>query len=502
MALNQIKGGAILSYISIMIGNIIVLIYTPFMLRALGSSEFGIYSICNTVGSSIAMLDAGFGVAAIKYIVRDKNDKTKLPYTLGSLMLVNIFLGIIAFILTGSIAAGSDIFFAKSMNEHELSSVSTILWLTCIYIMLSFMTSVFSAVVVAFERFIFIKIVDIIKSLMLPILIVPFLLWGYKAIAMSLITLLVFILMNVAKIIFAFSHLKIRVSFKKINWDLIKQALPFAGIVVFKLLLDRIYWNGGQLVLGAVSGTIAVAIFALALQLSGYYNYIAQSINNLFLPRCSELSKNKDILGLSNLFVKVSRIQTMILGIFLCVFCVFGKLFIELWAGSEYKDAFYCCLFIMIPYTIPLTQGVGNSILQTENKLRFQTIIYSVIATCVLIMSFFLGKSFGAIGCSLSISVCILIGEICAMNYYYFKIGMDIRKFWANSVRILFPMIVVSLVFMVISYFTFVASWLYFAINVLLMTIILFIVTYRYNMLREERILFNSALNKVKSLIR
>lgn len=501
MALNQIKGGAILSYISLIIGNIIVLIYTPFMLRALGSSEFGIYSICNSVGSSIAMLDAGFGVAAIKYIVRDKNDKTKLPFTLGSLMLINIFLGIIAFIITGSIAAGSDIFFAQSMNEHELNSVSTILWLTCIYLMLSFMTSVFAAVVVAFERFIFIKIVDIIKSLMLPLLIVPFLLYGYKAIAMSLITLLVFIFMNVAKIIYAFTKLNIRVSFKKIDKELIKQALPFAGLVVFKLLLDRIYWNGSQLVIGAVSGTISVAIFALALQLSGYYNYIAQAINNMFLPRCSELSKKRDIVGLSNLFVRVSRIQTIILGIFICVFCVFGKLFIELWAGEDYIDAFYCCLLIMIPYTIPLAQGVGNSILQAENKLGFQTIIYSFIAISVLIMSFFLGKSFGAIGSSLSISVCILIGEICAMNYYYHKIGMDVRKFWTNVVRILFPMIVISLVFMIISYFTYKASWLYFAINVSLMSVLLFIVTYRYSMISDERTFFNSALNKIKNLI-
>lgn len=501
MALNQIKGGAILSYISIVIGNIIVLIYTPFMLHALGSSEFGIYSICNTVGSSIAMLDAGFGVAAVKYIVRDKADVKKLPYTIGTLLIMNFFLGLVAFFLTSAIASNSNLFFSQSMNAHELESISVILWLTCIYLTLSFMTSVFPAVVVAYEKFIFIKVVDIIKSLLLPVLIVPFLLYGYKAIAMSLITLLVFISMNVAKIIYAFTKLKIRVSFKKIDKKLIKQALPFAGLVVFKLLLDRIYWNGGQLVLGAVSGTISVAIFALALQLSGYYNYIAQAINNMFLPRCSELSKRRDIVGLSNLFVRVSRIQTIILGIFICVFCVFGNLFIELWAGDEYIDAFYCCLLIMIPYTIPLTQGVGNSILQAENKLGFQTIVYSVIATCALIMSFLLGKSFGAIGSSLSISIFILIGEICAMNYYYYKIGIDIRKFWANFVRILFPMIVISLVFMVISYFTFVASWLYFAINVSLMTIILFMVTYRYSMISEERFIFNSALNKVKNLI-
>lgn len=498
MSLNQIKGGAILSYVSMILGNIIVLLYTPFMLRSLGSSEYGIYSICNTVGSSIAMLDAGFGIAAVKYIVRDKSNKERLPYTLGTLMLVNFCLGVVAFVLAGSFSAVSDTFYGESMTLQELHSLKIILWLTSIYLTITFMVSVFPAVVVAYERFIFIKVVDICKSFLLPLIIVPFLLCGYKAIAMSLITLLVFTGVNIVKIIYAFTHLKIKISFKRIDTDLLKQALPFAGLIVLKLILERVYWSGGQLVLGAVSGTLAVAIFALALQISGYYNFVAQAVNNMFLPRCTELYEKNDIKGLSDLFLKVSRIQTMILGVILCVFCVFGSLFVQLWAGEEYLEAYYCCLIIMIPYTIPLAQGIGNSILQASNKLGFQTIVFVLISIYVIFASWFLGKEYGAIGCSIAISMCIIIGEIVCMNIYYKKMGIDINRFWKYFLSLLLPLTIISVLFYMINSFFNIHSWLYFLAIASLMSAILVIGLYVFSMNNYEKGQLNVVVKRLQ----
>lgn len=41
MKINQLKAGAILSYISLFIGNIVSVLYTPLMIRLLGQSEYG-----------------------------------------------------------------------------------------------------------------------------------------------------------------------------------------------------------------------------------------------------------------------------------------------------------------------------------------------------------------------------------------------------------------------------------------------------------------------------
>jgi len=478
MATNQIKGGAILSYLSIIIGNVIVLIYTPFMLRCLGSSEYGIYSICNTVSSAIAMLDSGFGIAAVRFIVKNKNDKSILPDVLGTLTIINIFLGVVAMLIMGAVAMNTDRIFGNSMTVSELASVRVILWIAGAYLSISFMSSIFPAIVVAHERFIFVKVVDIIKSIMLPLLIVPFLLAGFKAIAMSLITVIVFLMMNVAKLIYCYTKLRVTISFKHFDFALLKQALPFVGLVIFKLLLDRVYWSGGQFILGIVSGTTAVAIMALALQLSGYYNSIALSINNLFLPKCTSLVENNDFTGISDLFSRVSRTQLFMLGIFICVFVVFGNLFVKLWAGDTYSDAYYCCLLIMIPYTVPLSQGIVNSILQAQNKLSFQALVFSIINIVVVVLSFYLGKYFGAIGCSLTISLCIVIGEILIMNLFYKRLSINISEYWINFFKILFPLFIISLIFnFIFNYFS-TNNWISFISGVLILSSILLSISY------------------------
>ena len=43
MKINQIKAGAMLSYVSMCLSTIISLVYTPIMLQRLGESEFGVY---------------------------------------------------------------------------------------------------------------------------------------------------------------------------------------------------------------------------------------------------------------------------------------------------------------------------------------------------------------------------------------------------------------------------------------------------------------------------
>lgn len=64
--MNELKAGAILNYIAICLNMVVGLIYTPFMLRMLGQSEYGLYSLASSVIAYLAVLDLGFGNAIIR----------------------------------------------------------------------------------------------------------------------------------------------------------------------------------------------------------------------------------------------------------------------------------------------------------------------------------------------------------------------------------------------------------------------------------------------------
>jgi O-antigen/teichoic acid export membrane protein len=72
LKVNEVKAGALLSYASIFVSIIIGLLYTPIMLRLLGQSEYGLYSLIGSVVGYLSILDLGLGNAIVRYTARNR----------------------------------------------------------------------------------------------------------------------------------------------------------------------------------------------------------------------------------------------------------------------------------------------------------------------------------------------------------------------------------------------------------------------------------------------
>ena len=66
----QRKFGAGLSYISIISNTLVQLLYTPFLTKMLGQSEYGLYSLVASIIGYLTVLDLGFGNAIIVYTTK------------------------------------------------------------------------------------------------------------------------------------------------------------------------------------------------------------------------------------------------------------------------------------------------------------------------------------------------------------------------------------------------------------------------------------------------
>ena len=82
---NELRAGALLSYVNIAITTIIPLLYTPIMLKMLGQSEYGLYSLSNSIISYLSILNFGMGSAVVNYITvaSSEEDKDKMERTMG-----------------------------------------------------------------------------------------------------------------------------------------------------------------------------------------------------------------------------------------------------------------------------------------------------------------------------------------------------------------------------------------------------------------------------------
>ena len=69
---NQKKAGVAISYATEVVRILSNLLYTPVMLRLLGSSEYGLYQLVNSVVSYLGLLSLGFGAAYMRFYSRAK----------------------------------------------------------------------------------------------------------------------------------------------------------------------------------------------------------------------------------------------------------------------------------------------------------------------------------------------------------------------------------------------------------------------------------------------
>ena len=79
MKIDQIKMGSLLSYLSLILGTVVSLVYTPIMIERLGQSEYGVYSIVLPMVSYLNLFSFGLGSAYTRFYTRYKeaNDKYK-----------------------------------------------------------------------------------------------------------------------------------------------------------------------------------------------------------------------------------------------------------------------------------------------------------------------------------------------------------------------------------------------------------------------------------------
>lgn len=444
--MSQLRSGAILSYLSIFVTILIALLYTPIMIRLLGQSEYGLYSMIGSISAYLSVMDMGLGNAIVRYTARNRarGDKKAESRLNGMFLLLYSIIGLLTILIGIIIYNRLDNIFGEGLTASELEKGKIMVLILISNFALSFPLSIFDSIMLAYERFVVVKIATIVRSLIVPLITLPFLFMGYGSVTMVLITTVVNISCLLFNVYYCFKHMQINFHFGKIDYQLLREIIGYSFFIFLGIIVDQINWNTGQIILGAVSGTVTVAVFAIAMQFIRLYLQFSTAISSLFLPRVSMMIANHaSNEELTNIMIKVGRVQYIIMAYILNGYILFGYPFIGIWAGTNYMDAYYMVLIIMIPITIPLIQNIGLSILQAKNLQGFRSIILILIAALNVIISIPLAKSYGGIGVALGIGISYIIGNVIIMNiYYHRRIGINIQLFWRNILTMSIPAVI------------------------------------------------------------
>lgn len=503
--MSNIKIATLISYLTLLIGNVISLIYTPFMLVTLGSGEYGLFSLTNTIISYIYLLDMGFGNAIIRYNSKYMAEKDEIGRRNlnGMFLILYCIIAIIAALLGIFLYSNFNSWFAQGLSPKEISKTKIMFAIAILNLVCSFPLNVFNGIIISHEKFIFTKLVALIRTVLNPIVMTIILLCGYKAIGMLIGSTIFNIGLGIVNIIYCFRVLKLKLSFNKFDKKLFIEIFNFSFFIFLSSIAYNIYWSTDQFILGMFVSSTAIAVYTIGSQLNGYFISFSNVLNSMFLPKLTKLTtlKHRDNKELMDILIRISRIQYFLATFILVGFILVGKQFIKEWAGPDYNNSYYIALLIMLPQLISIIQSLFATLLEAMNKHRIKSFIYLGVALLNLVLTLILVKPYGAIGCAVATTIGMLINAILNNIYYSYALNLDMKNYWKSILKIVPSTIIAAIIGEIVVYYIAPTSYIQIGIVGLIFMIVYGGLLWLFTFNSQEKDMVRDVLVRANSIL-
>lgn len=445
---NIFKKGAIISYTAIIIEIIAGLLYVPWMISMLGSSNYAIYSLAISL-ISILSVDFGLTAAAGKFIAKCRAEGDIEKSNQYSSIIIKLLLFIDCFIFIASIVIYFLIgtIYSSKFTSEEIEKLKVVFIICGLYSVISFPTMPFGGFISGNNKFYLSKFISLCVRLTTVISIVIFLILGAGLYEFVLINCTVSLLGRIAEFI-CIKKCKMfgsKISIKFWNKQMFQEIFKYTFWTALCIVAEKLIVYSVPSILGAISGTSEIAIFQVGLTIDTYIVTFSTALDGMFIARLSEMDKNnftpKDF---TDYWIKVARFQVIILGLFIVGFISLGKGFVNLWMGTKdelnYGDSYYIAILLIAPGALTSTQQVANTTLIIKDKIKYKSVAYLI--ACVLCvgltfllvslnpkngpifaaLSVFIGRTFGLFTiCCFVYKKCLKLEVFRFLKSVYFK---------------------------------------------------------------------------------
>lgn len=461
MATSNIGKGAIISYVAIFLNIAISFLYTPWMLRQVGASDYGLYSLIISF-ISYFIVDFGLTSAIARFVAKyraegnDKKVENILGLTLNVFVLIDvaIFLCLIVcyFFIT-------DIF--TGLTTAELEKLKVLYVIAGTFSVLSFCLKPLDGALTAYEYFVAAKLIDMVYKVGSVTLIVVALYLGGNIYHLVLLNGGLSFLTSVFRYFYWRKQTGLTPNLRFRDRLEVKAIFTFSGWTFLVGLAMRFRLNLVPSILGIFSNSCQITIFSLGLTIEGMLFTLTSALNGLFLPKVSRLVFSEDDQSIMELMIRVGRIQLFLITCIITGFLVCGRTFIMLWVGEEYKDVYYITLALIIPFAIAVTVQIAMDKIFAVGKIKhtakavFVTSIVGLVASCCF------ASEYGAIGCGLSSAVASLFTQLWYLCIFKKEIHMDIKTFFKECHAKILPLLsVLSVSFYLLYTYMNIQNWL------------------------------------------
>ncbi len=448
MARPSLKVNALSNWVSLAVNIIIGFALTPFIIRSLGKTGYGIWTlVCSFVGY-YGLLSLGVGSAINRYVARysaQKDQKALSQFTSTAMAMFSMTgaLAIAISFLCGGVLA--DFF---NVAPAERASFVKLVWIVGVTAGIGFPSSVLIAVVVAREHYVAKNIVVVSQELLRAGLTVACVNagWGLLGVGLAPLAATIYTVICTGVLFRMYAgDIQLRVAY--VNMKTLGALLVYGGVTTIIVIADIMRVNLDSLVIGKWVNVDAVGVYGVAALVIRYMAKIVNSAMKVLIPRFTHLDSSDSRDELRVLFLRSSRVAGFFsFGLSLSAI-VFGPRFILVWAGQDYGGAVPVLIVLATAYPFSLSQSPALSLMYAMNKHHYYALCTVLEAVANVFLSILLVKRYGIVGVAVGTAIPMIIVKCWVTPIYISRIsGLSV---WGYLQCFGLPFVLASLFYLV-----------------------------------------------------
>lgn len=447
--MNERRWGVLLAYGQIFINIGVALLFTPFLVHSLGQAGYGLFAIVGSFAAYLSILDMGMNDSVIRYIVRHRHASSHSggPQEFFASMLT-VYSGLGGLVVVGAIALVFlvPVLFSQSLAFDERRDLASMVLILGAGTAVTIATNPIGAVVNAYERFVFLRLLETLANILATAVTVVLLIQGFGPVMVVAVMASSLVLMAAMKAVYVRTRIGLRIRYGGYNWRELRPVLGYSAPIFLAVLVEQIFWRLDNILIGAVIGASAVAIYAIGIMFNKYFMSFATAVSRVLMPDLvRRIDQGASGAELTSVLVRVSRLQALVLLLVLCGLVLFGRQFLELWLGPGYDDSYMVLLFALCPYALELVGNVRNIILQVKGLYWYRVAIYGAMAVLNIPLTLVLLRYFGVVGAAISTGLGILMAYVAVAVVLQYRAGLDMPAYFRGLWKGIGPALVLTI---------------------------------------------------------
>lgn len=449
MAKNQRKIGMLLSYANSLLTVAVNIFLTPFLVRSLGASEYGVYQMMSSFAGYLVLMNFGTSTVMTRYvsIAIAKKDKKSEKNFIATCLLITVGLGVLIVAAAVVLFVFLDSIYSASLTQEQIDKAKVLYTFISGNILVTLFAQAFQGIITAYEKFVVNNLWQIVRVVLKAVLIISL----FMIKADSVVIVAVDLVLSVALLLFAMCYVlfKLKVRWKLYFWDkeLVSSAALFSMAIFLQSIVNQVNSKVDITVLGIMTGPESATRYSVAMQIFTVFSTVSTAAMAVYLPKFSRMCANGETDGMSitKAMVAPSRVQTLASGAIMFGFLVCGRDFINVWMGSEYGLSWLIAVIILVPSFLLYSNGIIVSVLDAMGKRLVRSAILVGVALCNIVITVILVHFFGEIGAPIGTAIATLIGSVIIMNIYYVKvIKIKLGYFCKHTFKGIIPALLVA----------------------------------------------------------